>query len=146
MDSSYFDVVGSADLATRPLRTGEERILARFRLPERYCGMLEGFAQLTDRWEETRSHETPGIRWSLRAGGRPLAPYNDIRMVVNPWGDRGFRTGIRLEERATLEFVVAGVEVDPALLGAPPITRIAGRIQGRYWYNVSHGDREDPCF
>ena len=138
LDSDYFDVVGRVELDLDQMLAGDERVLARFRLPDRYCGVLSHFAQLTDRLESDGEFSTPGIRWTLRSNGRPLAPYQDVPMVINPWEHGGYGVHIRLDENATIELAVR--RVDPLPPPARQIRSVAGRIQGQYWYNPAYGD------
>jgi hypothetical protein len=131
LDSQYFDdssVVGVP-------RTGETLVLAQFELPPQYCGILEYFAQFTDQYAVDNSKiETPGIEWSILAGGSPLFPYLSINRIVNPWGEGAFPVAIRLPENTTIKLVVRGVGA------TSPITRVGGRLLGRYWYNAANND------
>ena len=52
-----------------------------------------------------------------------------------PWGLAGFPVSLRLEEGCLVEFVIrrAGDDRDKTL------TKVGGRILGRYWYNTVYG-------
>ena len=45
---------------------------------------------------------------------------------------------IRLDENATVEFVVRNLDYSAPV--ATEIKRIGGRIVGRFWYNSAYGD------
>jgi hypothetical protein len=132
LDSEYFDeskVVKAPDV-------GETIILARFELPPQYCGVLEYFSQFTDDHANNPANvATPGLQWLLLTNHRPLYPYLNLDRIVNPWGYGSFQVSIRLDDSATLEFVVRRVNS-----AAPEITKVGGRIVGRYWYNAIYGD------
>lgn len=132
LDSEYFD-----DSSVRPApKVGEIVSLARFELPPQYCGVLEYFSQFTDEHANDRTKiETPGLLWMLVVNNRPLYPYLNLDRIVNPWGYGSFQVSIRLDDSATVEFVVRRVNN-----AAPDITRVGGRIVGRYWYNTTYGD------
>ena len=142
VDSQYFDESRVTDTPA----TGSEVVLARVQLPPQYCGVLEYFAQFTD--AQARDHaqiETPGLEWSLLSNGRPLFPYLKFDRILNPWGKGSFQVYVRLDEGATVEFVVRGVtDVSAASEGPnvdnPSPRRVGGRIIGRYWYNAAYGD------
>jgi hypothetical protein len=132
-DAQYFDE--SSVRAVPPIGTSLE--LARFELQPRYCGLLEYFAQFTNRFAVDPSQiETPGLEWSLVVNGRPLHPYLAFDRVVNPWGFGSFPLRIPLEERSTVSLVVRATETQPA--GAE-VARVGGRLLGRYWYDVTYG-------
>jgi len=132
-DSQYFDessVVGAP-------RAGETITLAEFELPPQYCGILEYFAQFTDEYARDNSKiETPGIEWLILADGGPLFPYLTLKHIVNPWGNGAFPVTIRLQENTILRFVARGVSSD----STSTITRVGGRLLGRFWYNAAQGD------
>jgi hypothetical protein len=142
VDSQYFD----ESRITEPPGVGSEVVLARFKLPPQYCGVLEYFAQFTD--AQARDHtqvETPGLEWSMLSNGRPLFPYLKFDRILNPWGKGSFQVFVRLDEGTTVEFVVRGVaEVsatdDRPVVENPSPRRVGGRIVGRYWYNAAYGD------
>ena len=69
---------------------------------------------------------------------RPLYPYIKLDHIVNPWGWGSFGVSIRLDENATVEFVVRNL--DYSAPAASEIKRIGGRIVGRFWYNSAYGD------
>jgi len=142
LDSQYFD----ESRITEPPGAGSEVVLARFQLPPQYCGVLEYFAQFTDAQARDQTQvETPGLEWSLLSNGRPLFPYLKFDRILNPWGNGCFQVYVRLDEGATVEFVVRGV-TDVSAAGEEPTVenpsprRVGGRILGRYWYNAAYGD------
>jgi len=132
-DSQYFDI---SSVVGAP-RVGQTITLAEFELPPQYCGVLEYFAQFTDEFARDNSQiETPGVEWLILADGSPLFPYLTLNHIVNPWGEGAFRVAIRLQENTILKFVARGV-------GGPSpstITKVGGRLLGRFWYNAAHGD------
>lgn len=139
LDAEYFDESGVVE-APSPnediLRPGEAVALARFELPPQYCGILQYFAQFTDRHAKDSSEiRTPGLEWVILSNNRPLYPYLTLDRIVNPWGYGSFPVTIRLDENATIEFVVRRVGSDPLA-----IKRVGGRLVGRYWYNAAYGD------
>jgi hypothetical protein len=127
-DSEHFDISSFAP----PPAAGREIVLARFELTHQYCGVLELFSQFTDEFfGNAAAAETPAIEWRLQVNGRPLNPYGSMRAILNPWGFGSFGIKVRLPEAARLELIARGVPV-----AAPSaITRIGGRIAGRYWFN-----------
>ena len=134
-DAEYFD---DADVQGTPAR-GRVALLASFQLPSRYCGVLRFFSQFTDRHAANPAEvETRGLRWLLLVNGRPLHPYTDLQLIVNPWGYGSFRICIRLDENARVELAVRNVNHD--LQQPDAITRVGGRIVGQYWYNTRYGD------
>jgi hypothetical protein len=136
LDAEYFDESGVADV---PL-AGKEVVLARFELPPQYCGVLMYFSQFTDLHARDHSEiRTPGLEWRVLSNNRPLYPYLSLDRIVNPWGYVGFPVAIRLDESSTMAFVVRGVSSESSRTGNV-ITRVAGRIMGRYWYNTAYGD------
>lgn len=136
VDAQYFDQSGVKRLP----EPGRNEVLARFELPPQYCGTLEYFSQF---WEPCAKHpeqvHTPGVEWVILSNGRPLYPYLPLDRVVNPWGYGSFPVGIRLEENATIEFVVRNVS---RVVDDDPKKRemVGGRLVGRYWYNAVYGD------
>ncbi len=134
VDAKYFDESGFEKI---PLR-GERVLLARFELPPQYCGMLEYFSQY---WSENGKSPanvlTPGLQWEIRANGKLLYPYLNLRHILNPWGYGSFPVMLRLEENARLEFVVRNFARD-----VTPATdeTVGARVLGRYWYNATYGD------
>ncbi len=138
LDAEYFDESGVVKFDPDPLKLdpelGREVVLARFALSPQYCGVLEYFAQFTDLYEKDSSLiETPGLEWVILSNGHPLYPYVKLERIVNPWGNGSFQIAIRLDEGATIEFVVRrrSAELKGITLG--------GRIVGRYWYNTAYG-------
>jgi hypothetical protein len=132
LDSEYFDeskVVAAPDV-------GDAIVLARFELPPQYCGTLEYFSQFTDEHADKPAKiATPGLLWTILVNHRPLYPYLNFDRIVNPWGYGSFQISIRLDDSATIEFVVRRVNNT-----ASKITEVGGRIVGRYWYNAAYGD------
>lgn len=124
---------------------GEQQLLARFELPAEYCGTLEYFSQFTDAFARNKSRvRTPGLRWQLLENGKPLYPYTDLQDIVNPWGYGSFHFAIRLTEGALIEFIArrAGLASAEDIKALKNVTRIGGRIVGRYWYNRAYGGFE----
>jgi hypothetical protein len=136
LDAEYFDESG--DAAAPP--PGQDVVLARFELPPQYCGVLQYFAQFTDLHARDPARiDTPGLEWMILSNNRPLYPYIKLERIVNLWGYGGFPIAIRLDENATIEFLVRGVR-NASSLSSNVITAVAGRIVGRYWYNAAYGD------
>lgn len=133
LDAQYFD---ESRVVAAP-RVGETVELAQFELPPQYCGILEYFAQFTDEYARDNSLiETPGIEWLILADGSPLFPYLTLNRIVNPWGQGAFPVAIRLQENTTLKFVARGVSNN----SPSTITKVGGRLLGRFWYNAAYGD------
>jgi hypothetical protein len=131
-DAGFFDESTVQDAP--PL--GQERVLARYELHRNYCGLLLYFAQFTDRYASDPAQvQTPGYRWQIRCDGQPRDPYLTFDRIINPWGLSGFPIALRLETGCVVEFVVqrAGDDQDLSL------SKIGGRILGRYWYNAAYG-------
>jgi hypothetical protein len=134
VDSKYFD---ESSITALPA-PGREVVLAQFELPPQYCGVLEYFSQFTDVLARIPSAiETPGIDWAILSNGRPLAPYLRFDRILNPWGFGSFQLAVRLDSSATIEFVVRN-RSQPQ--GGSAVTRVGGRIVGRYWYEAAHTD------
>ena len=113
-----------------------EVLLASFVLPPQYCGVLESFMQFTDAHaQDPRLILTPSVQWRLLIDRHPVAPYVDLAWIVNPWGTwQPPGIVIKLSAGARVDLVarrVAGV--------TDTIQVVAGRITGRYWYDVSFG-------
>jgi hypothetical protein len=133
IDAQYFDV---SSVQRKP-KPGETLTLAEFELPPQYCGVLEYFAQFTDKYARDSSQiETPDVEWLILADGGPLFPYLTLNHIVNPWGYGAFPVAIRLPENVALKFVARGVSSD----SPSSITQVAGRLLGRFWYNSAYGD------
>lgn len=138
LDSRHFDTSGFQSLPER----GREALLARVELAPQYCGRLEYFAQYTDAQARDASQvETPGLIWLLRVNRQVLDPYVQLEHIVNPWGFGSFQLAVRLPEGATVELVVKRVLAAPVLAG---VSRIGGRLCGRYWYDASFGSGTRP--
>lgn len=136
LDAEFFDESGVAE----PPGGGQAVVLARFELPPQYCGVLQYFAQYTDQQAKSPDKiETPGIEWVILSNNRPLYPYLTLGRIVNPWGFGAFPISIRLDENATIEFVVRSMG-NVASGNGDAIKRVGGRIVGRYWYNLAYGD------
>jgi len=127
-DYEHFDESGFADTPA----PGREVVLARFELQPQYCGLLENFSQFTNQLGQV---ETPGLQWIITVNNRPLYPYIKLDHIANPWGFGSFGVSIRLDENTTVEFVVRNLDYS-----ASEITRIGGRIVGRFWYDSAYGD------
>ena len=82
--------------------------------------------------------ETPGLLWQILANRQPLSPYHRLTAIFNPWGYGSFPFSIRLSEASVVDLVVRRIE-DRLSLSGKPITRIGGRLLGRYWYNSAYG-------
>ncbi len=131
VDAKYFDESGVE--AIPPL--GRDVVLARFELSPQYCGVLEYFSQFTDEYARDSSQiKTDGLEWVILSNGHPLYPYVKLERIVNPWGFGSFQIAIRLDEGATIEFVVRRRSA-----GSNRINEVGGRIVGRYWYNTAYG-------
>ncbi len=139
-DARYFDVSG---VNSAP-ELGETVVLAEFKLPPQYCGVLEYFAQFTDLYPKDQSKiQTPGLEWLILSNGQPLFPYLPLRWIVNPWGFGSFQVAVRVDDSATLTFAVRRVAVDSS---GETITTVGGRLVGRFWYNPGYGDVERRRF
>lgn len=131
-DAGFFDESTVQDAP----RAGEERVLARYELHRNYCGLLLYFAQFTDRYANDQAQvHTPGYRWQIRCDGQPRDPYLTFDRIINPWGLSGFPIALRLESGCVVELVVQRAGDDQDL----PLTKVGGRILGRYWYNADYG-------
>jgi hypothetical protein len=134
-DYEHFDQSGFAYTPER----GRQEVLARFELPPQYCGLLENFSQYTNIFGRDFSQvETPGLQWIISVNNRPIYPYVQLEQIVNPWGYGSFGLAIRLDEDATVEFIVRNNSYDPS--AEQKIERVGGRIVGRFWYNPAYGD------
>lgn len=140
-DASYFD---DSSIVDAPSTTGAEIVLARYALHPNYCGELQYFAQFTDAYAANPIEvATPTLEWQIRSDGRPLAPWLTFDRIINPWGLAGFPIHIRLREGCRLEFVVrfTGSIIVEFGSSAAPVTRVGGRLLGRFWYNPAFGGR-----
>ncbi|WP_306333567.1 hypothetical protein [Streptomyces sp. KL118A] len=132
LDARVFD---SSSVVAAP-GPGEETVLARFELPSTHCGVLEYFAQFTDRFARDPGRAaTPGYRWQIRSDVQPLDPYLSFGHIINPWGLSGFPLDIRLAEGAVIEFTVRNTGASRA----DELTEVGGRILGRHWYDTRFG-------
>jgi len=139
-DSQHFD---DSNVDESPEQIGEEVVLAKFDLPPQYCGVLQYFAQFTDKFGRSAANiDTPEIEWKLLVNNHSLFPYLNLRHIVNPWGYGSYPLNIRLDEYASVELVARRVKaaVDVPILDR--VTRVGGRIMGRFWYNPCYGDVE----
>ena len=139
-DSSYFDDSSIADAPP----AGAEVVLARFELHPNYCGFLQYFAQYTNAYAASPVEvETRDLEWQIRSDSRPLAPWLTFRRIINPWGLSGFPIHVRLQEGCLTEFVVRNVAPDIVIEASRDIavTKVGGRLLGRYWYNTAFGGR-----
>jgi hypothetical protein len=131
-DAGFFD---ESSVSDAPL-PGQEIVLARYELHHNYCGMLMYFAQFTDRFARDPAEvETPGVQWQIRCDGQPRDPYLTFNHIINPWGLSGFPIALRLVQGSAVELAVRGIGVSLNL----PITKVGGRILGRYWYDTRFG-------
>ena len=134
-DAGFFDA-SSIQEAPDP---GQEIVLARYQLHRNYCGMLLYFAQFAQFTNPQPSGanqvETPGYQWQIRCNGQPRDPYLTFEHIINPWGLSGFPVYLRLDEGCVVEFVVRDVGGN----SQRTLTKVGGRILGRYWYNTIYG-------
>ena len=82
----------------------------------------------------------PACNGSSQSTNGPLYPYVRLEHIVNPWGYGSFGVSIRLDENATVEFVVRNLGHPPPDRPETEINRVGGRIVGRFWYNPAYGD------
>jgi hypothetical protein len=142
LDAQHFDVSQIVDLQNKAdtLRPGRSRVMAEFKLPAEYCGVLQHFFQFIQFNKRTHAADrarvdTPDFEWTIRVNGHPLHPYLGFRHIVNPWGYPCCPTAIRLDEGAVLDFVVRRVGASEQ-----NVTKIGARLVGRYWYNTVYGN------
>jgi hypothetical protein len=131
-DAGFFDQSSVTD----PPGVGQEIVLARYELHRNYCGVLMYFAQFTDRFARDPAEvQTPGFQWQVRCNGQPRDPYLTFDRIINPWGLSGFPIALRLEQGSVVELAVrrAGSDQEKTL------TKVGGRILGRYWYDTAYG-------
>jgi hypothetical protein len=140
-DSQYFD---ESRIVDAPL-PGQEVILAEFDLPPQYCGALEYFAQFTDQYAKDNSQiVTDGVVWRIEADGSPLFPYLSLDRIINPWGKGAFPIALRLSENVNVKMLARGVDkTGPG--SAIPLTKVGGRLLGRFWYNTAYDNRGDDA-
>jgi hypothetical protein len=132
VDASFFD---ESTIQDAP-QVGQELVLARYELHRNHCGMLLYFAQFTDRYAQDPTQvQTPGYQWQIRCNGQPRDPYLTFDRIINSWGLSGFPIHLRLEEGCVVEFVVRRMGDDKD----KTVTKVGGRILGRYWYNSEFG-------
>lgn len=128
-DTRHFD-----DSTIRAIpNAGETVRLALVELPPRYVGHLEHFSQFTDAHAANPAlAATPEFEWMLRVNGRPLAPYQLLRQVVNPWGYGScYALRLRIDRGARLELLLRRVPGQ-----ATTVQRVGGRLAGRYWFDA----------
>ena len=136
VDAEYFDESGIL-IGDQLPRKGEQAVMARFQVHRQYCGVLQCFAQFTDLYANDNSMvDTPGLVWTLRRNGQPIFPYHRLESIINPWGYGNYSFLIRLDEGSTVEFVLHNQGFD---FEATDLTKVGGRIMGRYWYNRIYG-------
>ena len=139
-DAGYFDDSSIADV---PPGAAGEIVLAKFELHPNYCGELQYFAQYTDAYAANPVEVvTPNLEWQIRSDGLPLAPWLTFDRIINPWGLQGFPIHVRLREGCRLELVVRFTGPVIEIRATPtPVTRVGGRLLGRFWYNPAFGGR-----
>jgi hypothetical protein len=131
-DAGFFD---ESTIKPAPL-LGEELVLAKYELHRNYCGMLMYFAQFTNKYAgDPTQVETPGYQWQIRCNGQSRDPYLAFQHIINPWGLSGFPIYLRLEEGCLLELAIRNV----GTRGDDTLSKVGGRILGRYWYNDIYG-------
>jgi hypothetical protein len=138
-DASYFD---DSSIVDAPSAANPVVVLAKYELHPNYCGELQYFAQYTDAYAANPVDViTPDLEWQIRSDGQPLAPWLTFDRIINPWGLSGFPIHIRLREGCLLEFVVRFTRPPDIIEAAPPapVTRVGGRLLGRFWYNAAFG-------
>jgi hypothetical protein len=139
-DAGYFD---DSSIRDWPGPT-DEVVLATCQLPRGYCGVLHYFAQFTDTHAaDPTAVDTPDIQWQIRCDGQPRDPYHSFNRIINPWGLSGFPIHLRLEDGCLVELVVRNVAPTSIVLfsTAAPVTKVGGRLLGRYWYNPLYGGK-----
>jgi len=135
VDAGFFD---EASIKSAPIDENTEIVLAQYKLHPNHCGMLMNFAQFTDLYAQSNTQvQTPGLQWQIRCNSQPRDPYLTFEYILNPWGYSGMPIQLRLEEGCLIEMVVRKVPTN--VKDAPQITRVGGRITGRYWYNTDFG-------
>lgn len=130
-DAGWFD---NSSIQQAPRLFNEEVVLAHYKVPREYCGQLVYFSQyVIPLSEEGNMIYTPDYEWSIRIDGRPLSPYNSLDHIINPWGIHGFPIDIRLNGDNEVQLVIRCMKEEGNL------SRVGGRIMGRYWYNKVYG-------
>ena len=119
---------------------GASALLARIELPPQYCGVLEYFSQFTDLFGRRcrRRWRRRDLRWQILANRQPLSPYHQLATILNPWGFGSFQFSLRMPEGAVVELVVRRI-ASAVNASGKPITRVGGRLLGRFWYNPAYG-------
>jgi hypothetical protein len=133
-DTNYFDV---ASIQDAPL-AGQELELARYALHPQYCGLLLNFAQHAEPANQQTQpvFKTPGYEWAILCNNQPREPYLPTNLILNPWGANAFGVELRLEEGCEVRLVVRKVRAaEPEI----PLSKVGGRLVGRYWYNTRYG-------
>lgn len=138
-DANYFDVAGRK----RAPQPGQDVELARYELHPQYCGTLlyfAQFAQFADPSGALRQEifQTPGYDWVILCNNQPRDPYLPTDLILNPWGFNAFPVNLRLEEGCIVRLVVRKVLPQPGEVEIP-LSRVGGRLLGRYWYNNIYG-------
>ena len=137
-DASYFDDSSIVDAPT----AGAEVVLARYEVHANYCAELQYFAQYTDAHAANPVEVvTANLEWQIRSDGQPLAPWLRFNRIINPWGLSGFPVHVRLREGCLLELVVRDIAPQVSIFISAPVTRVGGRLLGRFWYNPMFGGR-----
>lgn len=137
-DANYFD---DSKIVSWPDDV-DEVVIASYQLPRGYCGVLHYFAQFTDTHaDDAKAVDTPDIHWQIRCDGHPRDPYHSFNRIINPWGLSGFPIHLRLEEGSLVELVARNVAPSSTHLHstAAPVSKVGGRLLGRYWYNPIYG-------
>ena len=131
-DAGFFD----ESTINVPPPSGQEIVLAHYELHRNYCGTLLYFAQFTDLYARDATEvQTPGYQWQIRCDGQPRDPYLTFDRIINPWGLSGFPINLRLEEGCVVELAIRSVGPDEG----KTLTKVGGRLLGRYWYNTVYG-------
>ena len=63
---------------------------------------------------------------------------SEMTSILNPWGFGSFQFARRMPEGAIVEMILRRMG------NAAPVTRVGGRLVGRYWYNASYGGPGTP--
>ncbi len=136
LDANYFDV---ADIKPAP-QPGQEVELARYALHAQYCGALLYFAQYAEpvNPQGTEIFKTPGYEWMILCNNQPRDPYLPTNLILNPWGFNTFPVNLRLEEGCVVRLVVRKVLPQIPEIEIP-LSKVGGRLLGRYWYSTIYG-------